>query len=158
MRPAAALLAILTISGVSLAFADPPATAVAPESPSTPAPNGAADDNTGQNDAAHTPATAAAAAATTPAVAPANPTPSTSDERQMSKQLLRLQGYKLSMRNGEEVYCRRETPLGSRLPTALHCVTVAEAELMEQQGRETTEHLQHDTAGCLSGAHGATCH
>jgi hypothetical protein len=51
------------------------------------------------------------------------------------------------MRNGEEVYCRREAPLGSRLPTALHCVTVAEAELMAQQGRETTEHLQHDTAG-----------
>lgn len=150
MRPAVAMLAILTTGGLSLAFADPPATPVAPDSRSTPTPNSTAEDSTGQKSAAPiVPATAAAPAATTPAVAPAKSTPSASDE-QLQKRLLQSQGYKLSMVNGQEKYCRRETPLGSHLATALHCVTVAEAEAMAREGREVTEHLQRNMSGCLT--------
>lgn len=79
----------------------------------------------------------------------ANPTPGTPDEP-MALKLLRAEGYKPAMRNGEKVYCRREIPLGSRLPTTLKCVTVAEAELMAKEARETTEHIQRNTAGCLT--------
>jgi hypothetical protein len=157
MRPAAATLAILTTAGLSLAFADPPATPatpVAPESRSTPAQNSTAEDSTGQNSAAHAvPETAAAPAAETPAVAPAKPTPSASAER-LQEQLLRSQGYKLSMVNGQEKYCRREIPLGSHLATVFHCMTVAEAQAMAKEGRETTERIQRSTAGCLNPAQG----
>jgi hypothetical protein len=160
MSPAVAMLAILTTGGLSLAFADPPATPVAPvapvapESRSTPTPNSTSEDSTGQNSAAHTvPATADATAAKTPAVAPANTTPSPSGERK-AEQLLRSQGYKVSMVNGQEKYCRREIPLGSHLATVFHCVTVAEAEAMAREGRETTERIQRNTAGCLNPAQG----
>ncbi len=154
MRPAAAMLAILATGGLSLAFADPPAVPVAPESRSTTAPNSTAEDGADQNSAAHTvPATAAAPAADTAAVAPVKPAPSTSGERMMEQQL-RLQGYKLSMVHGEEKYCRREIPLGSHLATVMHCVTVAEAELMAKEGRETTERIQRNTVGCLGPAAG----
>jgi hypothetical protein len=154
MRPAVATLAILTTGGLSLAFADPPATPVAPESRSTTAQNSGAEDSTGQNSAARAaPATAAATAAETPVVAPAKSTPSASDER-LQEQLLRFQGYKLSMVHGEKKYCRREIPLGSHLPTVLRCVTVAEAELMTKEGRETTERIQRDTVGCLNPTQG----
>jgi len=144
MRPAVAMLAILATTGLSLAFADPPATPVAPESRSTTAQNTTAEDST---------ATAAATAAETPAVAPAKSTPSASDER-LQEQLLRSQGYKLSMVNGAQKYCRREIPLGSHLPTVFHCVTVAEAQAMAREGRETAERLQRNTPGCLNPALG----
>lgn len=150
MKPAVAMLAILATGGLSLAFADPPATPVAPESRSTTAQNSTAEDSTGQNSVTHAvPATAAAPAGETPAAAPAKPTPSASGER-MQEQLLRSQGYKLSMVNGQEKYCRREAPVGSHLPTMLHCVTVAEAEAMAREGREVTERLQRNTSGCLT--------
>ena len=72
----------------------------------------------------------------------------------MAEQLLRLQGYRLSMVHGEEKYCRREIPLGSHLPTVMHCVTVAEAEEMAREGRDTTEHIQRNMSGCLNKAMG----
>ncbi|HWW79230.1 MAG TPA: hypothetical protein VNY82_06520, partial [Steroidobacteraceae bacterium] len=138
--------------GGSLAFADPPATPVAPESRSSATPSSTAEDSTGQNSADRTvPTTVAATAAKTPAVAPANPTPSASGERMAEKQL-RMEGYKLSMVHGQEKYCRREIPLGSHLPTVVHCVTVAEAEAMVREGREVTERIQRNTVGC-----GTTC-
>ncbi len=165
MRRAVAMLAILTTGGLSLAFADPPATSAAPESRSSTAQNNTAEDSSGQNSASQTaPATAAATTAETPAdatakptaataaetpVAPANPAPSASDER-MQEKLLRDQGYKPYIMNGEKVFCRREIPMGSRLATTLGCLTVAQAELMAREGRELTEHLQHSSPGCLA--------
>jgi hypothetical protein len=157
MRPAVAILGILTTSGLSLAFADPPATPVAPESQSTTTPNSTAEDSTGQNSAALTAPATAATAAKTPAVAPAKPTPRASGERLVEQQL-RLEGYKLSMMHGEEKYCRREVPLGSHLPTVLRCVTVAEAEAMTREGREVTERFQRITSACVNtGGKTASC-
>jgi hypothetical protein len=152
MRAAVTTLAIYC--GVSLAFADPPATPAARESQSSATPRSTAEDSTEQNSAARTvPATVAPTPAKSPAVAPANPTPSVSDERMVQRHL-RMEGYKLSMVNGQEKYCRREIPLGSHLATVMHCVTVAEAEAMVREGRETTERIQRNTAGCLAAAMG----
>jgi cytochrome c553 len=91
-------------------------------------------------------------AAQSPAAVAAKPA-ATSAEGMMEQQL-RLQGYKLSMVRGSEMYCRREAPLGSRLGSQLHCVTVAEAELMAKEGRETAERIQRGTPGCLNPASG----
>ncbi|HXZ59001.1 MAG TPA: hypothetical protein VEG26_02390 [Steroidobacteraceae bacterium] len=148
------MLAIFTTAAQSLAFADSSPDPVVPESPSTTAQSSIAADSTGQNSTAHAvPATAAATATETPAVARAMPTPNASGER-MQEQLLRNQGYKLSMVRGEEKYCRAEVALGSRLPTVMHCVTVAEAQEMAKDGRDTTERLQRTTPGCFNPAQG----
>jgi len=150
MKPALALLAILT-AGLPLAFADPPDT---PANPSAAQQNASAKDGTSQNGAAQTaPSPPAAAAARTPPAPAATPAPGIPGER-MAEQQLRLQGYRLTMVRGQEMYCRREAPLGSRLESTMHCVTVAEAEIMAKEGKETTERLQRNTPGCLTPAMG----
>jgi hypothetical protein len=151
MRPALALLAVLT-GGLSIAFADPPETPATPKPESTAAQSAHAQEPTGQNSATPAaPEPATGAAVQTPAAVP--PAPSASDER-MAQQQLRLQGYRPSMVNGEQLYCRREAPLGSRLESVRHCVTLAEAELMAKEGKETTERLQRNPPGCLNPAQG----
>lgn len=150
MLPALAMLVILATSGS--AFANPPASPLAPESRSSTTPNSSGENSTSENSAAHSvPATAAPAAKTS--AAPASPTPQTSGE-QLAERQLRMEGYKLRMVNGVQKYCRRETPLGSHLASVMHCVTVAEAEEMVREARETTEHIQRNTPGCLSSAVG----
>lgn len=73
----------------------------------------------------------------------------------MTERQLRSEGYKLVMVRGEEKYCRRETPVGSHLASVLHCLTVAEAEAAAKEAREVTQHIQRNTAGCLSKGAGA---
>ena len=143
MRLAVAMLAILTTGLLPLAFADPP-----------PAPPAA------QAQPAEAPPVAAQppeAPPTQNVAAPAKTAPSAPDE-QAQGQLLRNQGYSLTMVRGEPKYCRREIPLGSHLATVMRCVTVQEAELMAKEGRETTERIQRNTSGCLSGAAGGCGH
>jgi hypothetical protein len=152
MRRAVAMLAILTTGGLSVAFADPPANPAAPEeSHSTPAQGSIPEGSTSQQQASQTePARAAATTAESSAVAQAYNEP-------LQEKWLRNQGYKPYMRNNEKMFCKREVPLGSHLPTTLHCVTVAEAELMQKEGKETAERLQRNMAGCLTpGAHGGS--
>ncbi len=42
-------------------------------------------------------------------------------------------GYKARVRNGETLYCRKSTPLGTRFPTEV-CMTVAQYEEFVRQG------------------------
>lgn len=87
MKPAVATLAILTAGALSLALADPPANPVGPDSPSTTAQKSTAEDITSQSSAARAvPATAAVTAGKSkgPAVAPPQPTPGASAEREQS--------------------------------------------------------------------------
>ena len=135
-----ALFALIAIGGLSLAVADPP---VAPASSAAAGPAPAAS-------AAPPPPATPAATAQTPAPAPAKPVP---DERMIAQQL-RLQGYRLSMVRGEEKYCRREAPLGSRLESVMRCLTLQEAELMAKEGKETTERVQRNQVACLKPAQG----
>jgi hypothetical protein len=58
-------------------------------------------------------------------------------------------GYTLSKQNGEVVYCRRETPTGSRRPVQT-CYTPAQLEAIEQSTRETQDAMdrQRNSSGC----------
>jgi hypothetical protein len=144
------MLTILAAGSASLAFADPPT----PEAPAQTPSNA---DEKSRDDT--TQPSSAPAAATTPAATTADsaqvikPKASSSDDSKREA-LLVDQGYKPAMRNGEKVFCKREIPMGSRLPTALHCLTVAEAELIAQEGRETTERIQRNMVGCMDKASG----
>jgi hypothetical protein len=145
------MLTILTTGIGSLACADPP-------TPEVPAQTRSSADQKSRDDTTQ-PNSSTAAGATTPAATPADsaqvakPTESSTDDSKREA-LLVDQGYKPAMRNGEKVFCKREIPMGSRLPTALHCLTVAEAELIAKEGRETTERIQRNTVGCLGAASG----
>jgi hypothetical protein len=155
-RYPATLLVILATGALSRAPADPPVTPVAPKPQDAAAQDAATQDSTTKDSTTQSsaqtspsqtaPATTAASGAETPAAAPANPTPSGVDE-QMEKQL-RAQGYKLTMKNGERLFCRSERPTGSNLPST-HCVTVAEAEARSKAAKENTERIQHSKGGCI---------
>ncbi len=145
------LLTMLSAGIASLAFADPPI-------PEVPAPTRSSADQKSRDDTTQpnprtSPGAATPAATTTDSAQVAKPPASSSDDSKREALLLD-QGYKPAMRNGEKVFCKREIPMGSRLPTALHCLTVAEAELIAKEGRETTERIQRNTVGCLSPASG----
>lgn len=58
------------------------------------------------------------------------------------------------MRNGDRIFCRREVPLGSHLPTVLNCVSAEEAERIAQAARGDTEHSQRRMTSCLMNANG----
>lgn len=142
MRFVTSLLALVCAGGLSLALADPPTTdptastptQVEPASPALPATPNAA-----PVAPAHAmPATAATAATHT---------------EQLEKQL-RVQGYSPQMRNGDRVFCRREVPLGSHLPTVLNCVTPDEAERISQAAKGDIEHSQRRMTSCLMNANG----
>ena len=146
MKTMVAMLALLVAGGLSVVSADP----AAPAAAATPAPaaqNSPAEDSSDHSSAK--PVSAPAATAENPAAAAAKPVASSAPKERAEEQLLRNQGYKLTMVNGQEMYCRREAPLGSRLGSTVHCVTVQEAELIAKEGREVTERIQRSTPGCL---------
>ena len=74
---------------------------------------------------ANAPATPAAAAA--PAKAP--------DADPFEKHVL-AEGYRPEMQGGEKVYCRKETPLGSRLGGVKNCGTLDQLKLREDQTKQ----------------------
>ena len=149
------MLAIVAMDGLSLALADPPDIPVAaPPSPSIAGEKSPAEDSTGRRTATQTVPAAASQPAT---AASAKPIATASDEPKEEKQL-RGRGYRPTMINGEKLFCRREAPLGSRIPTELHCVTVAEAKMIAREGRETTEEIQRNQTGCLKPAQGGCGH
>jgi hypothetical protein len=118
MRFVILALALLGVGGPALAAADPAPT-TQPERTATPA--------------AAVPSPAASQAAAPKTAAPAL----SSDE-----QRLLSQGYKPQMRNGEKIYCRREAELGSRIPAAQHCGTVAQLTTATQDGKDFTQQAQ----------------
>jgi len=75
----------------------------------------------------------------------ADPAPTTQPERTATpaapalsaqEQRLLSQGYKPHMRDGEKIYCRRESELGSRISTVQHCGSVAELTTTTQDGKD----------------------
>lgn len=151
MSRSVVMLTILSAGIGSLACADPPVPEVPAQTRSSAAQR-SRDDTTQPNSSTSAGATTPAAT-TTDSAQVAKPAASSSGDSKREA-LLRDQGYKPAMRNGEKVFCKREIPMGSHLPTALHCLTVAEAELIAKEGRETTERIQRNTVGCLSPASG----
>jgi hypothetical protein len=130
MRLAAALLACLGVGAVSGALADPPSSPqeqIAAAEPAT---------------ATTTPATEAATAKA-PVAAPQTATASTTAAVDPEEKRLRAMGYKMQMRNGEKVFCRREPVIGSRLEGKLICGTVQDLKASADQARQNVEHAQH---------------
>ena len=119
MRIAAALLACLGAGALTSALADP-----------------AADAPPGKPAATEAPAAAAPAASASTAA----PQPAASDRTVLNKaeldkdaQHFLAEGYKPEMHNGEQIYCKKETALGSRLTQVKNCGTIEQLKLAEQK-------------------------
>jgi hypothetical protein len=132
MRFVVGALACMAVGGISLALADPSTTASARSPPSAPsAPSAPAA-------AAPTPAPATPAPATPQAAPAAAATPAIDPEE---KRLL-AEGYRMQMRHGEKMFCRREEVLGSRLEGKMSCTTAAQLQATRDRAREAAERAQ----------------
>ena len=147
MRFVVGALACMAVGGISLALADPSTTASPPSPPSAPsAPSApAAAAPTAQaapaTPASTTPAPAAhAASAAAPAQdnKPAVIVQGTPEFDTVQKHFL-AEGYKLEMRNGEKVFCRREEQLGSRLGGQKVCSTALQLMVTERQAQASVD-------------------
>jgi hypothetical protein len=136
MRLRAGLLTLIGISAVSSALADPPAPA-----PATAPASAAA----GPAAAATSPTPAAPVAAPTAAVITA---PADDD---LLDRHLRSEGYKVEMRNGQKMYCRKEDVLGSRLGAAKTCSTAEQLKINEAQAHDLIERTQRQQVSGPSG-------
>jgi hypothetical protein len=124
MRLWAGLLTLIGAGAVSMALADPPAPAPATSTP---------------------PSSAAPAAPATPPTAAVITAPA--DEDLLDKHL-RSEGYKVEMRNGQKMYCRKEDVLGSRLGAATKtCGTAEQLKINEAQAHELVERTQRQQTG-----------
>ena len=92
------------------------------------------------------PASAAGATSAAPVAATAVQAAADTDEPAVAKAKA---GYSLSKQNGEVVYCRRETPTGSRRPVHT-CYTPEQLEAIEQSTREAQDAMdrQRNSSGC----------
>jgi hypothetical protein len=134
MRFVVGVLACIGVGGLSLVLADPPVTLPGPAS--APAP--AASPTVPASPVAAAPAEAPAPPTTTAAAAARAPGPAIDAEE---KRLLAA-GYKVELRHGEKVYCRREEILGSRLGAVKNCGTAAELRTTVQETRDRIEQVQ----------------
>jgi len=125
MRIAVGLLAALTAGALTSALADPPT-----EAQSAPA-------TTSGPQAAPTAAAPAAATDTTVAQAAAEKA-----ELDKDTQHFIALGYRPEMRHGEQLYCKKEAALGSRLAVQKTCGTILELKTMERRTRADLEQAQ----------------
>jgi hypothetical protein len=140
MRLLVGVLACLSVGGISSAVADPPAPPASTATPATPA-------------TPTTPATATSPASTSAPAAPAQDakaaasaadsakTPgvlieSTPDLSTLEKHFL-AEGYKMEMRNGEKVFCRKEQVMGSRLQNQKSCGSALQLSETERQAQSS---------------------
>jgi hypothetical protein len=123
MRIAVGLLAALGASTLSFALADPPTDTLAA---TTAAP-------TAQVPAAPVPAASARVA--TAETAASDQTVLIKAQLDMDTRHFLAEGYKPEMRNGEQIYCRKETALGSRLAPVKNCGTIEQLKLSEQKSK-----------------------
>jgi hypothetical protein len=122
-RSIAAVVALISACGLSVAFADPPA---APEA--TPA-------------AAAPVAPATSAAAASQAAAPAKAAPAKETDTALEKRLTNS-GFKARMRNGTKVWCKREAELGSHLGGQEVCGTPDELRMVVEQNQDAVKSIQ----------------
>ena len=137
MRFVVGALACMAVGGISLALADPSTTASALSPPSDPsAPSAPAA-------AALTPAPASPAPVTLQTAPAAAATPAIDPEERR----LLAQGYRMQMRHGEKVFCRREEVLGSRLEGKMNCSTAQQLKSTQDQAQEAAQRLQRQNLG-----------
>jgi len=133
MRFISEVLACVFVGAVSMAVAEDPSADVTDNSaPAATAPAAAT---------ASTPAALAPVADATQHTAAAASPPAPAVD-QTDKHFL-AEGYKMQMRNGQKMFCRREEQLGSRLGGALTCNTAEELTQIEAQAKDTIERALH---------------
>jgi len=115
-------LACIGAGVLSLALADPAATA--PAAPVAPA---------AATSAPATPAAPAAAPAAKPATAP--------DMDQIEKHF-RAEGYSVRMKDGDKLYCKHEEVLGTRLSGSVKCYTAEALKAREDADQQSAENAQ----------------
>jgi len=133
MRSSIGILAFIGFGAVSAALADPSAPATA--TTATAAPAAAAPATAPAQPAAATPASSPTPAAPKAAAA-ASSTSSAEEEREHH---FLSEGYRLEMRNGEKVFCRREETLGSRLGAQKVCSSALQLTETERQAKASVD-------------------
>ena len=131
MRIAVGLLACLAAGAVTTVLADP-STEAAPAPAAQAAP------------AAHAAPAAAAATPAAPAAPVAKPAIDKDAEHFMAE------GYKPEMRRGQQVYCKTETELGSRVNRVKTCGTLEQLKLNENEARSNVSDMQRAQVGTSS--------
>jgi len=131
------VLACVFAGAVSIAVAEDPLADVTNNSaPAATAPAAAA----ASTPAALAPVAGATKSAMTGTAAAASPPAPAVD--QTEKHFL-AEGYKMQMRSGQKVFCRREEQLGSRLGGALNCNTAEELSQIETQAKDAIDRALH---------------
>ena len=128
MRIAVGLLACLGAGALTSALADP-STEAAPAATAAPA-----------TPAAATPAPAADQTAATQVI-------TAKAELDRDTAHFVAEGYKPEMRNGEQIYCRKETALGSRLTPVKNCGTIEQLKLNEGRAQAGVSASQRQQTG-----------
>jgi hypothetical protein len=132
MRIAVVLLACLAAGALTSAFADP------------------------QNEAQAAPAASTTRSAPAPAAAPATSAPDAAAAAQAAvakaeidrdTQHFLAEGYKPEMHGGEQIFCRKETALGSRLAPVKNCGTIEQLKLNEQRTANGLRDTQRQQVG-----------
>jgi len=132
MRIAVVLLACLAAGALTSAFADP------------------------QNEAQAAPAASTAPSAPAPAAVPATSAPDATAAAQAAAakaeidkdtQHFLAEGYKPEMHGGEQIFCRKETALGSRLAPVKNCGTIEQLKLNEQKTTNGVRDTQRQQVG-----------
>ncbi|HET9331778.1 MAG TPA: hypothetical protein VFO23_14730 [Steroidobacteraceae bacterium] len=131
MRSSIGILAFIGFGAVSVAFADPSATETATTATAAPAAQATAT----------APAQPAAPATSATPAAPkvAAPAASTSAAEEERERHFLSEGYRLEMRNGEKVFCRREEMLGSRLGAQKVCASALQLTETERQAKASMD-------------------
>ncbi len=131
MRSSIGILAFIGFGAVAVAFADPSATETATTATATPAAQATAT----------APAQPAAPATSATPAAPkvAAPAASTSAAEEERERHFLSEGYRLEMRNGEKVFCRREEMLGSRLGAQKVCASALQLTETERQAKASMD-------------------
>jgi hypothetical protein len=141
MRLVSGVLACVFAGAVSVVLAeDPPPSTTNNSAPAAAAPSAA------RATTADSPAPVAGAPKSAVTVtAAATPPPAAPEVDQTDRHFL-AEGYKMQMRNGQKVFCRREEQLGSRLGGALNCNTAEELKQIETQAHAAVERAQNQQA------------
>lgn len=134
MRSSIGILAFIGLGAVAVAFADPSATETATTATAAPTAQASAA-APAQPAAASTPASSATPAAPKVA-APAASTSAAEEERERH---FLSEGYRLEMRNGEKMFCRREEVLGSRLGAQKVCASALQLTETERQAKASMD-------------------
>jgi hypothetical protein len=112
-----------------------------------------ADDPPSAPDTATSPTASASSPTQTPSAAPANAAKAVNtdaavkaDDSVGQERHFLSEGYKIEMRNGEKMYCRREEQMGSRLGGQKNCSTPQQLTANETQAKELVERNQRQMA------------